>query len=275
MIRKEQKNTYFQHNSLSASRKTFRGNCDTHWHEFYEIEYVISGTGVCTLNGKPYPFEAGMLFFMTPADFHSVETTGADIINLMFLAELATNVHLAPFTSPSMPKEISIPLEMRPFLQILMEEIIAHQDNLTYCSALIDCLLLKILQSSEAFSSENTDTLSQQMQFYIINHFREDISLNDLAAQVNLTPSYTSAIFKREMQINFKGYLNDLRFDYARKLLLYSDMTIIQVCRESGFSDYPNFIRRFKEHFGMSPTQFREQLPESLEHIQQHFQEEE
>ena len=96
------------------------------------------------------------------------------------------------------------------------------------------------------------------MQFYIINHFREKVTLEDVAKYVGLTPTYASAVFKKEMDTNFKKYLNDLRFSYAKKLLTCSDMSVTQICGECGFEDYPNFIRRFRERFGMSPSQVRQ-----------------
>ena len=95
------------------------------------------------------------------------------------------------------------------------------------------------------------------MTFYIINHFREKIGLNDIAAAVGITPNYASAVFKEEMQINIKKYLDDMRFNYAKKLLIYSDLTVQQICNDSGFEDCPNFIRRFKAKFGMPPIEFR------------------
>lgn len=258
MIRKYRKEQNIGEKSISASRKWLNGEGDTHWHDFYEIEYVIRGSGICNLNGREFPFSDGMLFFMTPADFHCVKTGGAEIINLMFVADLATPDCLAPLTSRCTPKSLSVPEETRPFLMMLLEEIVANQDRLTYCSALIDSLLLKLSQSLPAVFESNWNSASQKMHFYILNHFRDKLSLEDVAGYAGLTPAYASAVFKKEMQMGFKAYLNELRFDYAGKLLLHSDMTVAQICRESGFEDYPNFIRRFKQHFGLTPTQLRE-----------------
>ena len=44
---------------------------------------------------------------------------------------------------------------------------------------------------------------------------------------------------------------------YAKKLLEHSSLTVSQVCRESGFDDYPNFVRRFSARFGSSPSKMR------------------
>ena len=54
-----------------------------------------------------------------------------------------------------------------------------------------------------------------------------------------------------------KEYLNNLRFEYAKKLLTESELTVQEVCDSCGFDDYPNFIRRFKNRFNMSPMQYK------------------
>ena len=72
-----------------------------------------------------------------------------------------------------------------------------------------------------------------------------------------LSESHFSRKFLEETGKNFKEYLNNIRYDYARKLLVYSDMTVLQICSECGFDDYPNFVRRFKMKTGSSPTEYR------------------
>ena len=251
------KNTTLGNASISASRKWIDGNCNAHWHEFYEIEYVISGNGTYTINGQPFPMKSGMLYFMTPTDFHSVYTEKAEIINVMFSESIITSAHLAPFTYHAAPKTLPIPEVMQPFFMTLLEEVVEYQEDLAYSAALLNCLLLKLARNLLSYGEDSWNSTAQKIHFYLINHFRDQVSLEDVAQYVGLTPTYVSAVFKKEMGKGFKKYLDDLRFAYARKLLLYSDMSVTQVCGESGFEDYPNFIRRFKEYFGVTPTEMR------------------
>lgn len=257
MIAGLDKNTTLGNASISASRKWIGGNCSAHWHEFYEMEYIISGNGTYTINGQPFPMKSGMLYFMTPTDFHSVYTEKAEIINVMFSESLVTSAYLAPFTYHAAPKTLPIPENMQDFFLMLLAEAVDFQENLTYSAALLDCLLLKLSRSLLSYEEDNWNSTAQKIHFYLINHFRDKVCLNDVAQYVGLTPTYVSAVFKKEMGNGFKKYLDKLRFAYARKLLLYSELSITQICGESGFEDYPNFIRRFKEHFGVTPTEMR------------------
>ena len=257
MVQKLTKEAQIGAGSISASRKRLYSDCHTHWHEFYEIEYVIDGDGLCDINSQRFSMRSGKLFFMTPVDFHAVKTCGAEVINIMFSADMATPEYLAPFTALTVPKAISVPPYMKNFVETVLLEITNNQGDLRLCSALIDALLLKLSETFAAFCGDSSYTLSQKMCFFIINHFRERVTLDDIANAAGVTPTYASAVFKAQMQTGFKTYLSNLRFDYAKKLLLYSNLTVQQICIDSGFDDYPNFIRRFKARFGMSPTEFR------------------
>ena len=66
-----------------------------------------------------------------------------------------------------------------------------------------------------------------------------------------------SSIFLKDCGVNFKDYLSSIRFDYAKKMLEFSDMTVTDICFESGINDYANFERSFKAKFGISPREYR------------------
>ncbi len=194
---------------------------------------------------------------MTPVDFHSVKTQNATAINIMFSADMATPSYLAPFAELDILKGMVIPPQTQDFVEAILQEIVNCQGNINLCCCLIDSLLLKLSESFKIVANDNTYSLSQKMRFFIINNFKGKITLDDMAKAAGVTPTYASAVFKAEMQIGYKTFLNNLRFDYAKKLLCHSQFTVQQICIESGFDDYPNFIRRFKERFGVSPTEFR------------------
>ena len=102
--------------------------------------------------------------------------------------------------------------------------------------------------------------LHLQCFFYIRNNFRSRISLENVAKAVDISPAYLSSIFPKETNMGYKEYLNTLRFEYAKKLLMYSDMSIGEICFESGFDDYANFMRSFKKRFDTSPALYRKEL---------------
>ena len=95
-MKKLSKSTFIGNNDMVASQKHITRNHFAHFHEFCEIEYVLKGSGSCTLNGQTFEMKKGMLFFMTPLDCHSVRSKGVEVINVMFseqLVEFSTFIH--------------------------------------------------------------------------------------------------------------------------------------------------------------------------------------
>ena len=129
-------------------------------------------------------------------------------------------------------------------------------DNPNYSQQLLQIVISKINLLS---SKQNIEirTTSKKALIYILNNFKNNISLSDTADYVGLSPAYFSALFKIENKVSFKQYVDDLRFDYAKKLLSNSDTSISEICKECGFDNYENFLRRFKTRFGVSPVTYR------------------
>jgi AraC-like DNA-binding protein len=257
MVRKLTKEKELGIGNILASKKHLDCDCHVHWHEFYEIEYVLDGEGNCSINEQTYPLHHGTLFFMTPVDLHSVKTSNSNVINIMFSTDMVSPDVLSPYTTIDAPKAIKIDEGDLPFIESVLFEIIKSQESTALCSSLMSVLLIKLKDYLTVSKKDAHHTLSQKMCFFMINHFREKITLSDVAKAVGITPVYASKIFKAQTQMGFKEYLNSLRFEYAKKLLNESELTVQQICDNCGFEDYPNFIRRFKNRFNMSPTKYK------------------
>lgn len=262
MIKRFSKTKNIPHYDISVEKKSIHGDFPTHWHDFNEIEFIIEGSGTYIVDGKKYAIEKNMLFFMTPVNFHSVniDKDGADIINVMFSEDLCNPNTLLRLTSVANENAILFPKKDANFIIYLLEELIfsVQKKNTAYYRSLIDTLLLKIISCANNKSNPKL-TYVQSAMLFIRNNFRSKITLSDTAKHIGISPAYLSTIFLKESGINFKDYLNTIRFDYAKKLLIYSDASITELCYESGFDDYANFIRSFRLKFGMPPGKYRKQ----------------
>ena len=153
----------------------------------------------------------------------------------MFSEQLINFKQLEPFVRHSAPKAIAIQPHDRPFFEQVFTEIVDNENNIEYSSSLMNCLLLKLAQLLPKTESDNLSDNLSKIHSYIINNYRKKITLDAVAAYVGLTPNYVSALFKNEMQIGFKAYLNSLRLEYAGKLLNSTEQSVKQICEESGF----------------------------------------
>ena len=106
--------------------------------------------------------------------------------------------------------------------------------------------------------SENGNSVIRKAKDYIDgNYTDEDISLNKVAENVGLTPTYLSALFKKETKHNFTDYVTALRITRAKELLCCTNKLISEIAYEVGFRDYRYFSQIFKKQTGMTPRQFQ------------------
>ena len=97
---------------------------------------------------------------------------------------------------------------------------------------------------------------------YIKQKFSKDISLEEVAKHVDISSYYFSKLFKEEEEMNFIDYLTNLRIEKAKQMLMENDVSIKEVCIESGYTDPNYFSRIFKKVVGRTPTEYREGIKE-------------
>lgn len=246
---------------IDASEKTMgSGKVSAHWHEFYELELVIDGAGSYTIDGTDYEIRSGALFFMCPVSFHQVHfTKDTRLINIMFRPELCDTTLLFRLFSKKTHLSVHLVEDTASFLRTLCREITAEIKNEAYATALLNCVCQKLLQSD--VREDNHPVLPmQKAMLYIQNHFKHNITLTEAAAVAGLSPNYFSEQFHQYTDTTFKAYVNNLRFSYAEKLLLYTTLSITEICFECGFNDYSHFLSAFRKQFGVTPTQYRKRM---------------
>lgn len=237
-------------NSIRVVRKLVHGKTETHTHDYFEIEYIISGSGIYIIDGISYKIEPNMLFYMTPANIHTVISENSDMITLL-IKDCTVFKHISQGNyAQKLNKSDAI------LFEALCTELMKHEDNQEFCLQLVQLILSKIHMLSSKTGNPSTDQTKKAI-IYILNNFKDNISLSQVAEYVNLTPSYFSALFKKEQKMNFKEYVDNLRFEYAQKLLRNTDSSIYEVCTQSGFNNYENFIRRFTKKYGISPLEYK------------------
>lgn len=109
--------------------------------------------------------------------------------------------------------------------------------------------------------SSKSAEIYQRMLDYIDEHYAEDLSLNELSYQLNLSPSYLSSIFKEYHHGTFLEYLNRYRIAKAKPLLLQTEDPVMAIAQQVGYANVNTFIRIFKKEEGLTPGQYRSRQP--------------
>ena len=103
--------------------------------------------------------------------------------------------------------------------------------------------------------TEETDMIGV-VKHYIMEHYKEDIDRNHVAAVAYITPNYLSKRFRAEMGMSLREYINHLRIEEAKRLLLSTNATISEVASAVGYDNISYFSTVFKKICGMSPVEW-------------------
>jgi two-component system response regulator YesN len=111
------------------------------------------------------------------------------------------------------------------------------------------------------------DTRLKPVMDYIQKNYKNKIALEHIAKAAHISVSRLCHLFKAQINSTVFDYLTNLRINRAKYLLLSTDMTCIEICFDSGFTNLSYFNRTFKRRAGMTPTQFRSQNKRQQQNI--------
>lgn len=114
-----------------------------------------------------------------------------------------------------------------------------------------------IEKESEVFYTKEKEQRFTRIISYIHQHYTEKLTLSELAESENLSMTYLSHLFRSAINMSFQEYLNSLRFEHALLLLKKTDMSITDICLESGFSNSRYLNKRLKEVYSLSIKEFK------------------
>ena len=110
------------------------------------------------------------------------------------------------------------------------------------------------LQTSNAVHSENE--IIRHAQQYISSHIREKLSVPLVARQVDVSPSYLTALFHKNLQISPGEYIRRTKLQESKQMIRENNLNFTEIAAELQYSTVHHFSRQFKEKFGITPTEY-------------------
>jgi len=246
-----------------------------HHHNAYEIYYLVEGTRRFFIEDTIYTINAGDFIIISKGLLHKTtfvedgEHERFDIYippDMMkrFFAKFGEETVNECFANPFM----TVPLLERDYIEALLDKTSHEYYNRDSLSPhLIVCYLTELMayiirerrknKSSEISGIGTADGLSQKAAKYIFSNFYKQITLDEIAAYVNLSSSHFSKKFKDDTGFGFKEYLLNVRIKHAADYLVNTKNSINDIALACGFSDSNYFGDVFRRIKGMSPSAYR------------------
>jgi len=108
--------------------------------------------------------------------------------------------------------------------------------------------------------SERENKRINLIYLYVMQNFRDTVSLRDASALLDMTPNAFCRFFKKHTQKSFSRFVNEMRIGHACKLLKDKNYNISEVCYASGYQNLTNFNKFFKEIMNKNPSLYRKEM---------------
>ncbi|MEP6805615.1 MAG: AraC family transcriptional regulator [Flavobacterium sp.] len=273
--------------SLLTVKKVKKHDFDAtfHFHDFCELSFVQKSNGKRIIGDSITSFHDGDLVLMSPnlphmwyedaSGNHPHKNKSVEAIVIYFplnffekvcndVGELSKKRTLFEKANRGMrfsgktKKKITKHLEkmtiMEGFSQVIeffkIVNIMLHTDEYE---------LLAGLGYSYSYNEKDTERMNKVYN-YIMMNFTKPISLETIASIAHMTPPAFCTFFKKRAQKSFTRFLNELRTGHACKLLQNEKLSISDVCYESGYQNFVNFNKYFKQLIGKTPSTYRKEF---------------
>jgi two-component system response regulator YesN len=145
-----------------------------------------------------------------------------------------------------------------------LEAMLAEITTVEHLRDKLQEILVGALTYRDSQANNQHSVMLQQVHEYIDQHYVDaDLSLNEVASQVNLSPSHFSTVFSQETGQTFKEYLTEVRIKRAKELLRSTTLKSFEISYQIGYSDPHYFSYVFRKHTGLSPKEYRQQAQTS------------
>lgn len=246
---------------------------EPHTHDFYQIIFCKNRGGQIIINENKYCAKSNYVYFIKPGALHSI-VGGIDmhIIEIKFLIlDNTLNKYMDKVPEEFQLEDISF-MKML-FLHIAKEGI----ESKIYCNETVNSVLklfltkvvhefnhitapenlgYQVYTDIPEHEKNNTDILILDLKNYIEQNLEKNITLDELAQKVNLNKTYFIKRFKIMWNMSPIKFINNLRIEKAKRLMLSGKLSMQKISEAVGFNSIHYFSRAFKQSEGVSPSEY-------------------
>ena len=260
-----------KHKILQAKRNT----SSLHTHDFYELEFLVSGELLYFTKSQMYKLQAPALLILPPRTTHKFESDGGEAYTLQVSLESLSEDQINFLNFLAKKGILHFPQQKISPLRAIFESMLKVYDsfpfnsykkmtfNIHFGRLLYMFYSYANIQNEEthyslvADVSPSTAPIILKVIDYLHNHYKEDFSLSDLCEQFHVSKSYLSSTFARATNTTIFQYKLSLQLEEAKRLCRETRFSYDKIAEMTGFSSGNYFRLIFKKHEGQTPNQHR------------------
>lgn len=234
-------------------------------HAAFELTYVDRGQLTCMVDGKSHLLKQGQMMIFGPNQWH------------MQYTDLETTARFLT-VSFDMESDMELPLQDRVFdlssteavylKQLLREPEIRDIYSNDMIRGNLKLLLLSILRSmgdrrkrlKTPTAMRNEGAIVGRALQYVADHVYERMSVETVAKETGVSASHLTALFHRQMNLSPGEYIRRVKLEESKSLIRKGQMNFSQIAAALCYSTIHHYSRQFKDHFGITPTEYAKSL---------------
>lgn len=260
------------------------GNENQHYHDFFEINYVIKGNPVGVINNQEVYLTKGNLSIMNPNAIHYFKKYDDKtdlILNIVLPKEYFNKSFLIPLLSdpvlnaffiryrvenklnPSFIFLDHLDLETEQFIELLIKEY-TEKNNYSQMiqDSLISLLFAFILRSYNKNTKKNPTVVGDILDYIYQNY--STCTIHKLSEVFNYHPKYLSALIHKTTGFSYRDLITKIKMENSIYFLLHTDLPIDVIATSIGYKEKSSFYNCFKKFYNNSPSSYRREKRISL-----------
>ena len=237
---------------------------NAHSHNFSELFYVTGGAGRFMTRAMEFPLQENDLVIINPHVEHTEYSSETNPLEYIVLG-----VDGLLFTNPDSQRQDFSVLHIPPtgseiprYMELLLSEVQHnHIGQDVVCQSLLNILLIQILRNQEVKISNaaavNVSAECNLVKAYIDTHFKEPLTLEELARQAHQNKYYVSHAFKEAFGMSPIQYLMYRMVEESKYLLADTNSPVAEISFIAGFSSPSHFSQAFRRLEGVTPNEYR------------------
>ncbi len=231
-------------------------------HPMPELTYVDQGELHSVVDGQDLLLKQGDLVIYGPNQWHMQY---ADIGVAPRFVTISFDMEGADLT-PLLDRKFTAPQQVANLLQSMLREqermdsfstdIIASQMTMLVIFLLREAVQPSGSRMKNANVVQNENEIIRQAQQYVASHIRQKLSVPMVAAQVNVSPSYLTVLFHKNLQISPGEYIRRIKLQESKQMIRENNLNFTQIAAALQYSTVHHFSRQFKDKFGITPTEY-------------------
>ncbi|MBE9584673.1 helix-turn-helix domain-containing protein [Mucilaginibacter sp. JRF] len=268
------------HEPFSIAYQTLEQSPATeHKHTFFELVYIMDGTGMQCINKSQFAYQPGHMFLITPDDCHSfdvrstttffylrfndiyINESGISNGNIQRLEFILSNANHKP---GCILKNLTDKQVVKPLVEAIMREDankdVYNQELIQqYVNTLIVLVARNIAKYQQLEITEHTEQRAANiLKFIQANiYYPEKLRAEFLCGHFNVSINYLGKYFKQHTGSTIQKYITQYRQTLIEHRLIHSDKRLNEIVNEFGFTDESHLNKFFRNNKGISPKAFR------------------